>query len=83
MTTLSMALDKLNPMEYSFADSQLTVLDFAQYIEKDGYADTIDELKIIREGVKKEVGSLSFGRDDDFNISKQDDQRSTMPSSFR
>ena len=55
-------------MQYSFADSQLSVLDFAQYIQKEGYADTIEDLRRIREDVKKEVSSVSYGMNEGFNI---------------
>jgi hypothetical protein len=68
MATLSIALDRLNPMEYSFADSQLSVLDFAQYIQKDGYADTIEDLRRIREEVKREVCSVSLGTNEGSNL---------------
>ena len=55
-------------MEYSFADSQLNVLDFAQYIQKDGYADNFEELRRVREEVKKEVSSKGFSSNDGFNV---------------
>jgi len=44
------------------------VLDFAQYVQKEGYSDSIEELKRLREDVKMEVCSFSWDNREGFNI---------------